>query len=166
MQPTYQQEKPGNTADRVVGIIGIVLFACCSIATGVSVGGGGGLPEDFPPELKPESWQLIASLAAYVAMLFGCIGVSLSRRWGMLLTSLAGVVLLGLTAYGLSKYPEQTRAMQEFLETAEMSEQERQGMEFGMKLQPFFIAPAVLITLFYTVFGFLRLGGKLGPAPK
>lgn len=167
MQPAYQpQERSGGTADRVVGIIGIVLFACCSVATGVSVGSGAGMPEEFPQELRPESWQLIASLATYVAMLFGCIGMSLSRRWGMLLTGLGGIVLLGLTAYGLSRYPEQTRAMQEFLETADMTEEERQGIQLGLKLQPLFIAPAVLATLFYTVFSFLRLGGKLGPPPQ
>jgi len=167
VQPTYQPEqKPGNTADRVVGIIGIVLFACCSVATGISVGGAAGMPEDLPQEFRPESYQLIASLAAYVAMLFGCIGMSLSRKWGMLLTALGGVVLLALTAYALSKYPEQTRAFQEYLETADLPEQERQGMQLGMRLQPLFIVPAVLLTLFYTIFSFLRLGGKLGPAPQ
>lgn len=167
MQPTYQpQETPGNTADRVVGIIGIVLFACCSVLTGVTVGTGGGVPEEFPQELKPEIWQLVANLVAYIAMLAGCIGMSLSRRWGMLLTGLGGIVLLGLMAYGFSKYPEQMRAMQEFLETADMTQQERQGIELGLKLQPLFIAPAILVTLFYTVFSFLRLGGKLGARPQ
>lgn len=167
MQPAYQPiEGSGNTADRVVGIIGIFLFLCCSLATGVIVAGGGGMPEGFPEEAKPESWQVIANLLIYVAMLVGCIGMSLSRRWGMLLTGLGGIALLGLTAYGLSRYPEQTRAMQEFLETADMTEEERQGIQLGLKLQPLFIAPAVLATLFYTVFSFLRLAGKFGRRPQ
>lgn len=90
MQPTYQPvEGSGNTADRVIGIIGIFLFLCCSLATGVSVAGGGAVPEGFPEEAMPESWQVIANLLAYVAMLVGCIGMSLSRRWGMLLTQAA-----------------------------------------------------------------------------
>ncbi len=165
-QPIQPQEGSGCTADRVVGIIGIALFACCSVATGVSVGGGAGMPEEFPQEVKPEGWQVITSFLVYIVMLFGCIGMSLSRRWGMLLTGLGGIVLLGLTAYGLSRYPEQTRAMQEFLETADMTEEKRQGIQLGLKLQPLFIALAVLATLFYTVFSFLRLGGKLGPRPQ
>lgn len=167
MHPALEpREITGSTADRVIGIIGIVLFACCSIATGFAVVGGGGVPEDFPEELKPESWQMVVSLITYIAMLAGCIGISLSRRWGMLLTGLGGVLLLALTAYALSKYPEQMQAMREYLESAEMSEEERQVLEMSSKMQPFFIAPSVLVTLFYTVYAFLRLGGKVGPAPR
>jgi cytochrome bd-type quinol oxidase subunit 2 len=167
VQPTYQpDERSGATADRVVGIIGIVLFSCCTIATGISVGAGGGMPEELPEEVKPESWQLIASLVTYVAMLLGCIGMSLSRRWGMLLAAIGGIVLLALTAYGLTKYPDQMQVMRDYLEAADLPPEEKQGMELGMRMQPFFIASAVIITLFYTIFSFLRLAGKAGPAPK
>ncbi|MEW5884121.1 MAG: hypothetical protein AB1725_07850 [Armatimonadota bacterium] len=165
MQPTYQQEKPGNTADRVVGIIGIVLFTCCSLggAAGFVLSGG---PDAPPPELLPETWQAVAGLLVHVALLIGCIGILLGGRWGFLLTGIAACVAIALFAFDLSQYPARREFGIEYLESGAGTEQQRAAVNAMISGGPLFAIPPALVYLVYAVFSLLRLGGKFGPKPS
>jgi len=164
----WQPTPPIFTADRVLGIIGIVLFSCCAMfgvfgAVGQALGATGG--QEMPPELQPEAWETALSLAVNIGMLVGSIGLAMGRRWGMLLLLVMGTISILYVIYSFVQFPQKADALAQSLQQQAKSEEERQGIEMGLRMGRYFILVYAAPILLYVLYSILRLSGNLGPRP-
>lgn len=169
-QQPYQQLSPGPgvfQGDRVLGIVGIVLFSCCALfgvfgAVSQAVGPGA----EVPPELQPQAWETAVSLLANIGMLVGSIGLAMGRKWGMQLLVAMGTVSILYLIYSFLQFPAKEEAILRSLQEQAKSEEEMRGMEFGVRVGRFLMLIYAVPILLYVLYPALRLGGQIGPRPE